>query len=168
MITSRTLPDVRIRRELRPGDLGYIAHLHGQLYARECGYGLHFEGYVLAGLQEFAEQYDPAKDAVWICEHDDKMVGFLLGFHRVDALQLRYFIFQPDYRGLGLGKKLMQEFLAFMHKKQYHRAYLWTTQEQTAAIALYTRFGFQLTEEKNSVAFDKELVEQRYDLLLPA
>ena len=64
MMPSITLPDIRIRRELRPGDLGYIAHLHGQLYARECGYGLHFEGYVLAGLQEFAEQYDPAKDAV--------------------------------------------------------------------------------------------------------
>jgi ribosomal protein S18 acetylase RimI-like enzyme len=168
MTTSLTLPDVRIRRELRPGDLGYIAHMHGQLYARECGYGLHFEGYVLAGLQEFAEQYDPAKDAVWICEHDDKMVGFLLGFHRADALQLRYFIFQPDYRGLGLGKKLMQEFLAFMHEKRYQKAYLWTTREQTAAIALYTRFGFQLTEEKESVAFDKELVEQRYDLLLTA
>jgi ribosomal protein S18 acetylase RimI-like enzyme len=166
MTTSLTLPDVRIRRELRPGDLGYIAHLHGQLYARECGYGLHFEGYVLAGLQEFAEQYDPAKDAVWVCEHDGKMVGFLLGFHRADTLQLRYFIFEPEYRGLGLGKKLMREFLAFMHEKQYRRAYLWTTREQTAAIALYTRFGFQLTEEKNSVAFDKELVEQRYDLLL--
>jgi ribosomal protein S18 acetylase RimI-like enzyme len=166
MLTSLTLPDVRIRRELRPGDLCYIAHMHGQLYARECGYGLHFEGYVLAGLQEFAEQYDPAKDAVWICEHDGNMVGFLLGFHRTDALQLRYFIFEPEYRGLG--KKLMREFLAFMHEKQYRRAYLWTRREQTAAIGLYTRFGFQLTEEKNSLAFDKELVEQRYNLLLAA
>ena len=62
----------------------------------------------------------------------------------------------------------MQEFLAFMHEKHYPKAYLWTTREQTAAIALYTRFGFRLTEEKNSVAFDKELVEQRYDLLLTA
>lgn len=168
MTSSLTLPDIRIRRELRPGDLGYIAHIHGQLYARECGYGLHFESYVLAGLQEFAEQYDPAKDAVWICEHNNQMVGFLLGFHRADALQLRYFIFQPDYRGLGLGKKLMQEFVAFMHAKNYRQAYLWTTREQEAAISLYTRFGFRLTEEKNSVAFDKELVEQRYDLLLAA
>lgn len=168
MTSLPPLPAIHIRRALLPGDLGYIAHLHGQLYARECGYGLHFEGYVLAGLQEFAEQYDPAKDAVWICEHEGRMVGFLLGFHRADVLQLRYFIFEPAYRGLGLGKKLLQEFVAFMREKHYRQAYLWTTREQAAAIALYTRFGFQLTEEKSSVAFDKELVEQRYDLLLAA
>lgn len=168
MTPSSTLPDIRIRKELQPGDLGYIAYLHGQVYARECGYGLHFESYVLAGLQEFAEQHDPAQDAVWICEHNNKIVGFLMGFHRADSVQLRYFIFLPEYRGLGLGKKLMQEFLTFMRTKNYHQAYLWTTREQTAAIALYTKFGFQLTEEKNSMAFDKQLVEQRYDLLLAA
>ena len=168
MTTALTLSDIRIRRELRPGDLGYIAHLHGQLYARECGYGLAFEGYVLASLHEFAVRYDPAKDAVWICEHGDRMVGFLVGVHRVEAVQLRYFIFQPDYRGLGLGKELMREFLAFMHEKQYRRAYLLTTREQTAAVALYTRFGFQLVEEENAVAFDQEILEQRYELLLVA
>ena len=168
MTTSIALSDIRIRQELRPGDLGYIAYLHGQVYARECGYGLHFEGYVLAGLQEFAEQHDSTQDAIWVCEHDEKIVGFLMAFHRADSVQLRYFIFLPEYRGLGLGKKLMQEFLAFMRAKNYNQAYLWTTREQATAIALYTRFGFRLTEEKSSIAFDKQLVEQRYDLRLAA
>lgn len=160
--------DIMCRNELRPGDLGYVAYLHGQIYAKECGYGLGFEAYVLQGLQEFACQYDPKKDKVWVCEHDNHIVGFLLGAHRPDSLQLRYFILLPEYRGLGLGKKLMTEFLAFMKHSHYTRAYLWTTNEQHAATSLYTRHGFRLIEEKHSATFDKQLTERKYELQLTA
>jgi len=172
MATGIHLDNITCRNELRPGDLGYIAYLHGQIYARECGYGLGFDAYVLEGLQEFAHQYDPGRDKVWICEHDNNIIGFLLGFHRSDSvhrsnsLQLRYFILLPEYRGLGLGKKLMLEFLAFMKQKNYTTAYLWTTNEQHAATSLYTRHGFRLIEEKISSSFDKQLIEKRYELKL--
>lgn len=161
-----TLADIAIRTRLLPGDLGYVAYLHGDLYTRENGYGLSFESYVLSGLGEFGHDYDPEKDRTWVCEHDGKMIGFLLGQHRPNALQLRYFIFLPAYRGLGLGKQLMQEFIAFMKQGGVKHAYLWTTDEQLAAISLYTRFGFTLTEEKPSLSFGKPLTERRYDLHL--
>ena len=166
MATGIHLDDITWRCELRPGDLGYIAYLHGRIYAKECGYGLGFEAYVLQGLQEFAHQYDPDRDKVWICEHDNNIVGFLLGAHRPDSLQLRYFILLPQYRGLGLGKKLMVEFLAFMKLNNYTTAYLWTTNEQHAATSLYTRHGFRLIEEKISAAFDKQLIERKYELTI--
>lgn len=166
MTTKTSLNDIHLRNDLLPGDLGYIAYLHGLLYARERGYGLNFEGYVFDGLGEFAHRYDPSKDRVWVCEHEGKIVGFLMGFNRVDSIQLRYFIILPAYRGIGLGKKLMNEFVSFMKEKGITKAYLWTTNEQEEAIALYTRHGFRLTEEKPSNAFDKELVERRYDMAL--
>ena len=118
---------VRIRTNLLPGYLGYVAYLHGRLYVEESGYGFGFETYVMGGLHEFAKLYDPAKDRVWICEHQQKIVGFLMGFHREDAVQLRYFLLMPDYRGLGLDKKLMELFIAFMNEREIKRAYLWTT-----------------------------------------
>ncbi|MCS3733194.1 GNAT family N-acetyltransferase [Mucilaginibacter dorajii] len=158
--------DINIRTELQPGDLGYIAYLHGEMYARECGYGLNFESYVLQGLGDFARQYDVAKDRVWICEHNQQIVGVLIAVDRGSALQLRYFIFRPEFRGLGLGKKLMTEFINHMKKREITDAYLWTTNEQHAAITLYERYGFKLTEEKVSAEFDKELIERRYDLTL--
>jgi ribosomal protein S18 acetylase RimI-like enzyme len=161
-----SLNDIELRKELLPGDLGYIAYLHGKQYAKELGYGLNFEGYVLGGLQEFARQYAPAKDRVWICEHDQQIIGFLVGVNREQSVQLRYFIFLPEYRGIGLGKKLMDQFIAYMNELGYKKAYLWTTNEQQAAISLYTRYGFRLTEEKVSHAFDKPLIELRYDLVL--
>jgi len=158
------LADISIRRTLQPGDLGYIAYIHGMLYARECGYGIDFEAYVLEGLGEFARQYNPEKDGVWICEHENKIVGFLVAFHRNDSIQFRYFIFLPEYRGIGLGKHLVEEFLAFMDERGCKNAYLWTTTEQQAAISLYTRYGFTLTGEKSSSAFGKPVTERRYDL----
>jgi ribosomal protein S18 acetylase RimI-like enzyme len=160
------LDDIAIRNQLLPGDLGYVAYLHGDLYTKENGYGLSFESYVLTGLGEFGHDYDAEKDRIWMCEHEGKMVGFLLAQHRPNAVQLRYFIFLPEYRGIGLGKKLMTEFIAFMKQRGVKDAFLWTTDEQHAAISLYTRFGFKLTEEKPSHSFGKPLTERRYDLHL--
>lgn len=158
--------NIKIRTGLRPGDLGYIAYLHGKIYDEECGYGRGFESYVLEGLAVFLREYDPSKDRVWICEDGNKIVGFLSGVYRDHAVQLRYFILSPEYRGHGLGKKLMQSFMAYMKEIKCPRAYLWTTREQETAIALYERFGFRLSEEVPSESFDKPLVEQRYDMEL--
>jgi len=160
---------VTIRTRLEAGDLGYIAYLHGRIYARENRFGLGFESYVLEGLGEFGSRYDPGRDRVWICEDGKEIVGFLVGVYRsvhsseAGALQLRYFILLPEYRGMGLGKRLMDLFMAYVRECGYRRAYLWTTDEQKAAISLYTRYGFRLTEEKESMSFDKPLIERKYE-----
>ncbi|MGB8195109.1 MAG: GNAT family N-acetyltransferase [Chitinophagaceae bacterium] len=161
------LEDIEIRTELRPGDIGYVTYLHGILYAEEYNYGISFEGYVAAGLQEFYQQYNPEKDRVWVCEHNKKIVGFLLLMHRQESTaQLRYFILMPEYRGIGLGKKLMNLYMDFLQDKGYKHSYLWTTDELYSAAFLYKREGFTLTEEKDSTAFGKPVKEQRYDLFL--
>ena len=163
--TMTTIEDITIRNDLRPGDLGYVVHLHGLLYGAEYGYGIAFEMYVAEGLHEFYKSFDPEKDRVWICEHRHRLVGFLLLMHRQNkAAQLRYFLIEPNYRGIGLGKKLMELCLEFLRRRQYQSSYLWTTHEQEAAASLYQRYGFILTEEKESTAFGKRLKEQRYDL----
>lgn len=168
MINSKvTIDDVSVRNGFRPGDLGYVIHLHGRLYGIEYDYGVAFEMYVAQGLNEFYEQYDAGRDRVWICEHGDRIVGFLLLMHRDDnAAQLRYFIIDPEYRGIGLGKRLMKLYMDFLHDRQYKSSFLWTTHELEAAASLYTRYGFVLTEEKESTAFGKKLKEQRYELRL--
>jgi peptidyl-dipeptidase Dcp len=155
---------VEIRTELRPGDLGYVTYLHGRIYQEEYGYGIGFEAYVAQGFYEFYSHYDPLKDRVWICEHAGQVVGFLLLMHREDGIaQLRYFILEKAYRGLGLGKKLMELFMQACRELGYARAYLWTTHELDTAASLYKRFGFVLTEEKPSELFGKLLFEQKYE-----
>lgn len=161
------LEDITIRNTLRPGDLGYVVYLHGLLYGKEYGYGITFEMYVALGLHEFYARYDPAKDRVWLCEHEKKIIGFLLLMDRGDdCAQLRYFLVSPEYRGVGLGAHLMQLFMRCLVERNFHSAYLWTTHELGTAAALYERHGFELSEEKPSTTFGKPLREQRYDLVV--
>ncbi len=157
-----TLDDIRIRTDLRPGDIGFVTYRHGVLYSKEYQYGIEFESYVAEGLHEFFTQYDPARSRVWIAEHNEKIVGFLLLMDRGEEAQLRYFYLEPEYRGIGLGSKLMKLFMEFFNSVGYTSAYLWTTKELTDAARLYTKYGFRLEEEKASSSFGKEVIEQRY------
>lgn len=159
------LNEITIRTELKPGDIGYVIHLHGKLYKAEYGYEIIFEQYVAKGLLEFLEQYNPATNRVWVCEHHGRIIGFMLLMDRGDAAQLRYFLLQPEYRGIGLGKKMMTLYMEFMQQAGFQSSYLWTTHELPAAAHLYKAFGFRLTEEKESTAFGKPVREQRYDLI---
>jgi GNAT superfamily N-acetyltransferase len=162
----KRLEDIHIRTELKPGDIGYVTYLHGKLYSQEYGFSSLFETYVAEGLLEFYRQYDPRRSRVWVCEDAGELVGFMLLMDRSAAAQLRYFILQPAYRGIGLGGKLMRLYMDFLKTAGYTASYLWTTHELHSAAHLYKRAGFQLTEEKESTAFGKKLLEQRYDLKL--
>jgi len=164
---NKIMENIRIRTQLKPGDLGYVIYRHGKLYGEEYNYGISFEIYVGAGMYEFYKNYDPDRDRAWICELDNNIIGFVLLMHRENnTAQLRYFYLEPEYRGIGLGKKLMQLYMDFLKEKGYQSSYLWTTHELHSAASLYKRHGFRLTEEKQSDAFGKPLKEQRYDLLV--
>ncbi|MEW6404669.1 MAG: GNAT family N-acetyltransferase [Chloroflexota bacterium] len=162
-----SLNDISIRTELRPGDIGYVTYMHGALYHREYNYGLQFESYVAKGLCEFYEKYTPERNRIWACEHNARIIGFLLLMDRGKAAQLRYFLIEPEYRGIGLGARLLNLYMDFLRDCGYRESYLWTTHELSTAAFLYQRLGFKLTEEKESMAFGKPLIEQRYDLMLP-
>ncbi|WP_036381285.1 GNAT family N-acetyltransferase [Muricauda sp. MAR_2010_75] len=159
------LNDTHIRTNIKPGDLGFVMYRHGKLYGEEYNYGVSFETYVGAGLHEFYENYNPDLDRAWICEYEEKIVGFLLLMHRKNhTAQLRYFYLEHEFRGIGLGKKLMSLFMDFLQEKKYRSCYLWTTHELLSAASLYKRHGFILTKEKETTSFGKLIKEQRYDL----
>lgn len=161
-----TLDSISIRTELQPGDIGYVTFMHGNLYHQEYGYGLQFESYVAKGLCEFYAQYNPERNRIWACEHNGRMIGFLLLMDRGSAAQLRYFLIEPQYRGIGLGAKLLNLYMDFLRQCGYKESYLWTTHELDTAAFLYKRLGFKLTEEKESTSFGKRVREQRYDLIV--
>jgi len=143
-----------IRSTLHAGDLGQVAALHGKIYHEEHDFGIGFEAYVMESLVEFYSQYDSHKDRVWVIESGDRMVGFLLLMHRRDnQAQLRYFILEKPYRGMGLGKKLIAEWMAFFREKGYSEAYLYTTSDLDSAVHLYESVGFRKVSEKVSEEF---------------
>lgn len=158
-----SIEDISIRTTLRPGDIGYITFLHGQLYQREYGFGIPFEVYVAKTLAEYVEQYNVATNRFWICEHESRIVGCIALMNRGSEAQLRYFLILPEYRGIGLGKKLMSLYMDFLHQCNYKKSYLTTTDELHAAASLYEAHGFRLTEQKETTGFGKKLIENKYE-----
>ena len=103
--------DFKIRTR-RPGDAGYIVFRHGVLYEREYELDQVFEKYVLAGLLAFLE--NPAGGEIWLAESEDRIAGFI-ALVRIDlqTAQLRWFLIEPEFRGCGLGRRLMDTLMAF-------------------------------------------------------
>lgn len=163
------ITEVNIRNEFRPEtDPVAVAELHDTIYRQEFTFGgAVFTQYVRGSLAEFVAQYNPAKDCVWLCEVNGELVGSLFLMNRGEAAQLRYFLLHREYRGIGLGKKLIESFLKTLKERGYRSAYLLTVNDLEEAAHLYLRYGFQLTEEVPSTAFGVSLLEQRYDLFLP-
>lgn len=164
-MAAAALNEISIRTTLEPGDMGFIVHQHAILNYQEHQYGLDFERYVAEGVAEFHRQYDPARDRLWMPEHGGRRIGSLLLMHRgEDVAQLRYFLLDPAYRGIGLAKQLMNLYMDFLQQAGYTSSYLWTTHLHETATLLYNRFGFALVEEHAiTYPFGRPVNEQKYE-----
>lgn len=116
----------------------------------------------------FLENYSPQKDRLWLAESKGKIIGAIaiVGHSSIKA-QLRWFIIHPEFRGVGLGKSLLNEALKYCREKGYKQIFLETTGEQKTSINMYVKAGFKKTAEGENKAWGKALVEERYELVLP-
>src|SRR3981081_2789042 len=62
-------------RQHQPGDMGWVVHRHGVLYAQEYGYDEHFEALVASIVAEFIAHYDRKRERCWMAEQDGALVG---------------------------------------------------------------------------------------------
>jgi len=161
---NRLPTGIRIRNDLKPGDIGYVTYLHGKLYAEEYGWDHTFEAYVAGPLAEFAVGQGD-RERIWIVERDDRVAGSIAIVEASrESAQLRWLLLHPDLRGLGLGKRLIEETVVFCRRAGYSSIFLWTVSALSAAASLYRSSGFRLTEENTHELWGALVTEQRYEL----
>ncbi|MFB3765312.1 MAG: GNAT family N-acetyltransferase [Methanotrichaceae archaeon] len=157
---------ISIRHELRPGDVGYITYLHGTIYAEEEGFDSTFDAYVAIPLSGFSKSHSH-RERIWIVEKDGKIVGSvaIVKFSESEA-QLRWLLLDRSIRGIGLGRRLVDEALKFSLDAGYSYVFLWTVKGLTAATSLYESFGFRRTQEETHEIWGGVITEVRYELKL--
>ena len=161
-----TLQSVTIRTTLRPGDLGMVVYFHGLLYGQESGFDPTFEAYVAGPLAEFVLR-GSQQERLWIAERDGQVIGCVaIVAASNEVAQLRWFLVDPSARGLGLGKRLLSDAVAFSRDHGYRSIILWTVSSLTVAAHLYRAAGFHKVEEKPGRMWGVDVVEEKYELQL--
>jgi DNA-binding MarR family transcriptional regulator/N-acetylglutamate synthase-like GNAT family acetyltransferase len=155
-----------VLRAHQPGDMGWVVHRHGALYAQEYGYDEQFEALVAEIAAKFIQNFDAKGERCWIAEKAGEIVGsvFLVKKSKTVA-KLRLLLVEPSARGLGIGKRLVDECIRFARQASYKKIVLWTQSELPAARHLYQQAGFRLVEEEPHRSWGRDdLVSEIWEL----
>jgi DNA-binding MarR family transcriptional regulator/RimJ/RimL family protein N-acetyltransferase len=154
-------------RSHRPGDIGYITHRHGVIYAKEYQLDETFEAYVAKYMAEFIEKYNPAKEKLWVVEQGNEIIGSI-AIAKIDdrIAQLRWLLVEPHMRNNGIGTKLIHDALNFCKNRGYQKVILGTFSDLIIARRLYEKNGFRLVESKSHPIWGQNLTEEQWELKL--
>jgi DNA-binding MarR family transcriptional regulator/GNAT superfamily N-acetyltransferase len=156
-----------VLRPPRPGDLGWIVSRHAQLYKEEYGWGAPFEGLCAQIVADFDNNFDSSMERCWIAEMDGDNVGcVMLVKDKPGVARLRLLLVEPKARGLGLGRRLVDECVKFARQAGYKKITLWTHSVLSAARHVYEKAGFTLTASEQRKSWGKDVVAEYWDLEL--
>jgi DNA-binding MarR family transcriptional regulator/GNAT superfamily N-acetyltransferase len=156
--------ELYILRPHRPGDIGWVIHRHGELYAQEYGWDERFEALVAEISAEFIKNLDARRERCWIAERNSEIVGSVFLVRKDDEIaKLRLLYVEPSARGTGLGRRLVEECIRFARQAGYKRITLWTQSNLIAARAIYEKTGFKLMTQQKNRSFGKDLVAETWD-----
>ena len=154
-------------RPHQPGDMGWIVHRQAILYADEYGWDGTYEALAAEIVAQFIKNYDPKRERAWVAEKDGERVGAVFIAKGSDEIaRLRLLHVERQARGLGIGKRLVEECIRFARQAGYQKMTLWTQSILQAARHIYKQAGFQVVHEEKHYSFGKDLTAETWELNL--
>ena len=156
-------------RHHEPGDTEWVIRRHREIYTQEYGWDSRFGDLVEQIALDFIRDFDASHERCWIAERAGDRIGCVFLVRKSDQLaQLRLLLVDPSARGLGVGRKLVQECIDFASAHGYSKMRLWTNDVLISARRIYEAAGFRLIEEEEHASWGKTLMSQTWELDLKA
>lgn len=165
-LRERKSDDTLILRDPEPGDLGWIVHRYGAIFAKEYGLDQSFEGLVAGIVSDYVRLRLPEKERCWIAEYGGEIVGsiFVVQSDASDLAKIRLLYVERHARGLGIGGRLVDEAIKFAKQKGYKKISLWTNKSQNSAVKIYQARGFQMVSAEEINDFGRTDEAQIWEL----
>lgn len=170
LVAGEVAGDSCTLRDPAPGDLGWMVKRHGELYFEEYGWSGPFEGMCARIVSDFVANFDAKLEKCWIAVMCGEPVGCVMlvkddpKARKADVARIRLLLLDPKARGMGLGRRLAEECVAFARARGYRRVTLWTHAELTAARAIYAKLGFRKTGQESHDDWGGKATSEFWDL----
>ena len=159
---------MQIRSGGSAADVNEVVRINGEVFESEYGLDPSFAADMAVQLAELRRSGWPGPgEGLWIAELDAGAVGAVTlrdlggGLARLGDLAL-----QPEARGSGAGRRLVETALAAARQGGYERVELVTFSDLVAARELYRGAGFELTSSEHTLRWGRELDWERWELAL--
>ena len=158
-----------VLRPHRVGELGWLIHRQAVLYNQQHGWNGEFETLIAKLYHDYEMAPSTPPKALWIAERKGSIVGSIFATPsdgRPGTAQLRMLYVEPEARGLGIGRTLVDQCVSFARDNGYKRVRLWTQSTLTPARKIYAAAGFQLVDSAPHHSFGADLVGENWELEL--
>jgi DNA-binding MarR family transcriptional regulator/N-acetylglutamate synthase-like GNAT family acetyltransferase len=156
-----------VLRPHRVGDVAHVVARQAVVYAEEFGWNGTYEGLAAEIAGKFLQDFDPSTEGCWIAERSGRIIGSVFVVDAGNGVaQLRLLYVEREARGLGVGRMLVDQVVAFARDRGYRKIRLWTQSDLVAARRVYAAAGFTLVESKPHHSFGKDLVGEYWELPL--
>jgi GNAT superfamily N-acetyltransferase len=145
--------------------MGWIVHRQAILYAANMGGTAPTRRWPPKSWRNSLRITVPSTNTPGVAEKDGDRVGAVFVAKESDQIaKLRLLHVERQARGLGIGKRLVEECIRFARQAGYQKMTLWTQSILHAARHIYENAGFQVVHEEKHHSFGKDLTAETWEL----
>ncbi|PLJ78256.1 ribosomal protein S18-alanine N-acetyltransferase [Infirmifilum sp. NZ] len=119
-------------RAVRPEDLFYIIEMEERIFGADA-FSFNYLFYLYENCREF----------FLIADYKGVLVGYVVSCRESEELHVHSIAVAEWFRGKGVGRRLMEETLRLARLRGLKRVRLEVKTENTVAISLYEKLGFE-------------------------
>jgi DNA-binding MarR family transcriptional regulator/GNAT superfamily N-acetyltransferase len=158
-----------VLRPHRVGELGWLVHRQALIYNEQYGWNIEFEALIAGLYRDFEAAPTVPPKGLWVAERQGSIIGSVFVTPSADqegSAQLRMLYVEPEARGLGIGRLLVDQVIRFARQSNYRTVRLWTQSVLASARKIYAAAGFQLVESAPHHSFGHDLIGETWELTL--